>query len=175
MNNPINWVDPWGLKAYLGGHIVKVLGGHTAIILEVEPKDEPFFANDNRFTRNPKTGRLECDVSAGPSTGGKMEPYTYNTDRKGGLSKYYTSIKDPKGRSDKELFNDILKSSGKYKNDLFYDPVALGGCYNSNSYTRGILKDVGIKNPPLPANLKWFPGWTKPIPLDKDLNKKCNK
>jgi RHS repeat-associated protein len=169
LNNSINLVDPRGLRAYIGGHEVRgtIVGGHTAIILQVEPQDEPYFIGNNNFKRNPATGRLECDVSAGSSQG-RLTAYPFDTDRRGTVSKYVSEpINDPKGRSDIELFNDILDSASKYRNDLFYDPVALGGCYNSNSYVRGLLKDVGFNNPPLPTDDLWFPGWTKPIPIKK--------
>ncbi|MDP2923832.1 MAG: hypothetical protein Q8O30_08985 [Candidatus Omnitrophota bacterium] len=108
---------------------------------------------------------MECDISAGPKNG-TLTSYPYNLDRKGSVSTSFKQISDPKGRSDIQLFNDIFDSANKYKNNLNYGPLVLGDSYNSNSYTRGILEDVGIINPPLPDGL-FYPGWTKPVSLKK--------
>jgi len=171
-NNPGNWVDPWGLKVYVGGRPVGP-GAHAAIMLV--PDNEEDFINDPRFTRNTITGKLEADISAGPwgnVFASLLAPYPYDTDRmtmrgmKIVLVKDNTASKGCKGRSDTQLIRDILEAVSQYANGSYYDYdfVALGGCYNSNSYIRGIFKAVGIENPPLPSR-RWYPGWTKPIPL----------
>ncbi|MBU4488543.1 MAG: hypothetical protein KKI13_05705 [Candidatus Omnitrophica bacterium] len=164
-DNPINWIDPFGLEVYITGHPVGKVGGHSAIALV--PDNEKDFANDPRFTRNPQTGKLEADLSGGRSKEGMLTQYPHDLDRMTNPGMSNKPIKDPKGRSDTQLINDILDSASKYDNGLVYDPLAQGGCYNSNSYVRGVLNDAGISNPPLPESGHFYPGWTHPIPLQK--------
>ncbi len=98
-----------------------------------------------------------------------LTQYSYDTDKMTNPGMKIILLNDPQNRSDTQLIKDILNSTVQYDNDLTYDPFALGGCYNSNSYVRGILKSSKIENPPLPDK-RLYPGWTKPITLRRIKN-----
>jgi len=147
-NNPLNLVDPFGLKVEVGQtdifgipmahHTVIVLtpdGGGPAMTLSAHPQDNLLVAT--------------------PNDPGNAQEKLHNL----------TLVIDPFGRSDAQLIHDIIMTSRQYHNDLPYSevPTSFDATYNSNSYTSGVLRAAAIPNPPdLP---EWQPGYDKPMPL----------
>ncbi|MDP2922091.1 MAG: RHS repeat-associated core domain-containing protein [Candidatus Omnitrophota bacterium] len=170
-NDPVNAIDPLGLWVALGNREAAPGGYHTVIILH--PDNPNDFVNDPRFHRNSK-GELEATLSANPNNKPNLNsffgnlvanPTNFAPDRTNNL-KNIQRILDPKRRSDSQLINDFLSSAGKYKDNLPYDPTpwSFDPFYNSNSYTSGIILDVGCLLPNLHG---WEPGADKPIRLNK--------
>ncbi|MFA4842824.1 MAG: RHS repeat-associated core domain-containing protein [Candidatus Omnitrophota bacterium] len=176
-DNPVNSIDPLGLWVAIGEKPIGP-GSHTVIILH--PDNESDFKNNKSIPwyKNSK-GEREATLSANPnwrpnldSLYGNLTAYPSNKSDRPSKLKNIQRIQDPLGRSDTQLIKAIINSANKYQNNLPYDPVpavedpSVPQPYNSNSYTRGILKDAGIPNPPnLPGGQ---PGWDMPIPLGED-------
>ena len=146
---------------------------HTAIILH--PDNPSDFKNDSSTKwYKTKSGELEATLSANPNHKpnfnspffGNLTAYPSDPSDRPDKLKTSQRIIDPQKRSDTQLIKDIINSANKYKNDLPYDPTPFPPYYNSNSYTRGVLKDAKINNPPNLTGIK--PGWNYPIPLRKD-------
>lgn len=75
----------------------------------------------------------------------------------------------PKGMTDTQFINRLIKSANSYQNNLNYDlyPKAGTNGYNSNSYVSGVIKAAGDTPPALNANGEFqAPGYEKPIPLN---------
>ncbi len=153
-NNPVNLMDAWGLCVSLGQRTAFGPGNHLVIILQQ--------SNDKVITiAGDRSGRPNLD-----SLYGNLISSRDNSADNPKNLRDIVQIKDPLGRSGKNLIRDILNSVSKYKNNLPYDPLvdAAEGYYNSNSYVAGILLDAGITSiPSLPG---WRPGEDEPIPLN---------
>jgi hypothetical protein len=67
------------------------------------------------------------------------------------------------------LINDFYVYFQNYKNDLPYAciPEMHPDKYNSNSFTRGLLRKAGAPLPLFPTRNLIPPGWSKPVPLEK--------
>ena len=186
LNNPIKYVDKTGLWVELGTREViqngiKTGGYHTVTILHPDNPDN--FKNDsnyaNRFYTNTK-GELEATLSANPNgkpnwkslfgnlvaTPNNAGDRPENMQHRQRLRDHRADVTGSDRRDDTQLIKDFFASADKYANDLPYDPTPVpnAGYYNSNSYTYGVSKDVGITLPNLAG---WEPGANIPIPLNK--------
>jgi len=153
-NNPLNLIDPFGLRVEIGERAVGP-GSHTVIIL-IPDEGGPI----TTLSANPDYKPTWISPVFGTLTSTPNEP----ADAPQNL-RNIQQISDPLNRSDAQLIADIMRSASEYQNNLPYDPTPwLFDPYsNSNSYVRGVLQDAGIPNPQNPKNIQ--PGWDKPISL----------
>lgn len=153
-NDPLNLVDPFGLRVEIGERAVGP-GSHTVIILT--PDDGGPTAT---LSANPDHKPTWISPVLGTLTATPNDP----ADAPQNL-RNIQQVSDPLNRSDAQLIADIMHSASKYQNNRPYDPTPwpFDPYYNSNSYVRGILRNAGIPSPQNPKNIQ--PGWDKPIPL----------
>ena len=65
------------------------------------------------------------------------------------------------------IVQGLLNADGNYGDDLAYScfPALTPNTYNSNSYTHGILSEVGLAPPLTPYLTPYLhPGWGRPVP-----------
>lgn len=156
-NNPVNLIDPFGLRVEIGQREVAFGNYHTVIVLTPDDGGPimTLSANPDHNSNN-DTSPFFGTLVATPNLPSETPINLRNL----------MVVVDPVGRSDKQLIRDIIMSSRNYKNNLPYGPLPRSNdpYYNSNSYVRGVLKNAGMPNPPtLPGER---PGWDKPIPQD---------
>ena len=168
-NNPVNFVDPWGLAVFVGQHPAFVDNprnpfNHAAIVLR--PNNPEAFANHPLFAA---TGGREATLGGqafGEGWGffGRLRSMpNYPGDNSAGLSDM-TEVPCPSGQDDTTFINNLLATMSAYQNAALYDPFPdpWGLTYNSNSYVAGLLRAVGATPPNLPG---LRPGYNRPLPL----------
>lgn len=137
---------------------------HVAIVLRSDnPSD---FANNPLFKG---TGGKEATLGGQAFGKGKgifgnlRSAPNYEGDNPSKLNDL-TEIKRPKGMTDTEFINKLIKASESYQDDKLYDPFpdAFGYYYNSNSYASGVIRKPGAVPPKLPG---YQPGYGQPLPL----------
>jgi len=173
-NNPVNWVDPWGLKVLVGQHPAFVNNeynpfNHAAIVLA--PDNPADFANNPIFNKT-NTATLGAQ-GFGPGFnsffawfGGLKGEINYQDDCPSKLNDL-TEVSTPKGMSDTEFIKALLKAAALYKNNAIYDPIPTSGPYgvlgyNSNSYVSGLIRAAGGVPPDLPGRR---PGYNLLLPI----------
>jgi len=160
-NNPINLVDPYGLKVYIAEHPVWGIGEHWYII--IIPDNPQDFANNPLFYPI-GNGQLETTISGEPGSTGNLTSVPNADSGSPTLDK--TQINPACAERDTDFINNLLQAEAGYDNNLPYDPTPwqFDPTYNSNSFVTGILNEVGATVPGSPPGWRWAPGWDKPIP-----------
>jgi hypothetical protein len=164
LNDPVNFVDPLGLKVFVGQHSVgNSPFNHTAIILQ--PNNPNDFEKNTLFDNNSTAtlgGQPFGEGYKGGHFGALQGVPNYSGDDPCGLNDK-TEVKTPDGMSDTDFINALLAAANKYKDNLPYspNPSEYSG-YNSNGYVSGIISAAGGIAPNLPGSQ---PGYNKPIPL----------
>jgi len=171
-NNPVNWVDQWGLEVRLESHSVIPSKDHAKIT--IIPKNQLKWSKHSEFYNKTKDGKAYATIGAGPEDGGKLVSHlNRKTDLKRDKNTYSETIECPKNMTEDQFISSLLKSDRNYSDNLDYDllPAESGGdqswylpddSYNSNSYVSGLLNATGAKRPS--AQPSKNPGWYKPVP-----------
>jgi len=179
-NNPINFTDPSGLEVYIGGHIAASPAGYTQnpdayhLNIVMIPNNPGAFTNPQGWSN---LGNGYKIATLGGQPGGQASW----TDPLGNLKSspnnsgdsifnatFLQRVDTPKGMTDTQFINRLIKSANSYQNKLNYDlkPQAGTDGYNSNSYVAGVIKAAGGVPPTLNTNGEFqAPGYDKPIPL----------
>jgi RHS repeat-associated protein len=182
-NNPVNSIDPLGLKVELQWHEVGMGNYHTKLRITPENQLFPYYAqwmwgvefqlglDGNRFTT----------MGAGPDGTWHTKDLLksdFNRDRDVNQPNAGSIAlkRDQKGKekTEDELIEELFELDEKYGDGADYDlfPEVEGqrnwwkedDGYNSNSYTRGLLEGSGYKVPD-PTETHRCPGWQKPLPF----------
>jgi RHS repeat-associated protein len=172
--NPVQWVDPLGLEAWVVGHLAGGPVGkltspnsyHMAILLD--PKDKDCDLNGVKTLGGQPSGSF--------ANGQLKSAPNYPGDSKGIVVKQLIST--PQGMSDCDFLKELKKSAEKYCNCLTYskpnlslipgesDGVMDPGTYNSNSYVSGVIENSGGTPPSLNTGGSWqAPGYGNPMPI----------
>ena len=139
---------------------------HTAIVLR--PNNPSDFANHPLFaSTNGASATLGAHGELGWNWTGNLLILTsapnYSGDDPCNLNDL-TTVGTPKGMSDTNFINALIKASQSYNNDSQYNlyPIQGGVGYNSNSYVSGVVIKAGGQPPQL-AGVQ--PGYNVPLPL----------
>jgi hypothetical protein len=170
LNNPLKYVDLSGEKVEQAQKDVTIFGARVGVhrFLLLTPDNPSDFSDNPRFVKNSE-GQQTTTVSGQPE--GSFPNFGNlvsrpNSDINSHITERAT-VTSPKGESDTDFIKNILKAEASYKNNLKYEAEPKKGSsgYNSNSFNRGVLKTVGVRDPlRLGGNA---PGFRKPIPLPR--------
>jgi uncharacterized protein RhaS with RHS repeats len=169
-NNPINFIDPFGLEVYVGQHpaFLNKKGNplnHVAIVLR--PDNPSDFANHPLFKGS--CGQ-EATIGGQAFGEGRMglfgalkTEFNYPGDNASKLSDL-TLVATPKGMTDTQFIISIIKAANRYDNKSSYSPLpfSFSSGYNSNSYVSGVITEAGGVPPDLPGSQ---PGYDKPLKI----------
>ncbi|MBM26391.1 MAG: hypothetical protein CL760_12095 [Chloroflexi bacterium] len=182
LNNPINYIDPFGLDIEIQTHEVRNDYHHAKItaILNVDSKfiNHPKFRNKTKDGRNYGTfggGPDHWTVFAGPLQGSMNRENDLTLDE----NTYSESIfEDMCATTDyQDYIIEQLMNADLAFNDFLIEytlfPESIGE-HNSNSYANGMLKSIGInvkKPTPKSKHEDPLPGWDIPVPSNHFINK----
>jgi hypothetical protein len=168
------------------GHAVQGVGGHVS--LRLIPNDQERWRNDPKwgswFTNyDSGTRRYFATIGAGPASdndsttdcGGSVHlASNLNRDADVNLAAAVLEKLHYIPREENSLIQSILErgEANYHDNELPYCFLpTLQPFYNSNSFVAGLLKASSITAPDFPTKwsfpLRWYAGWTKPVPSDK--------
>ena len=165
-NNPLIYIGPSGFRLEVGAHTA-VAGSirHTSTIITLDtPESVNKFGYNKNFQNRNARGEQYATIGAGPVYG-KLKSET-NRDRDINLDiKDEIVDVDLKGKNEVNVIRELFENDSNYDDDLDYvffpnRPNAVDE-YNSNSYTSGLLKSVGLEPPSLQSTT---PGYSKPVP-----------
>lgn len=193
-NDPSNKIDPKGNKIYLAIHRVvdftvwndgtNTGGDEYHSLLVIVPDDQRAFAGDSHFVVRGHMGQLIATVGSGPDSSWIIAGnLIYGNNRQTDMDKVLSGetyivgeIIPGKGDNENNLIRRIFTLAENYQNDAKYSlyPSKNGSGYNSNSFIYGLLKALGIKNPPIPFGYD-MPGARKPLPSLCKTSRVCGK
>ena len=151
-NNPIRYIDPFGLDT---------------IQLQVVRTGPTQYHTSIRIA--PDNGHKAFTLGAGPESVGRAvlgasTPLVSDRDRPGDIGDQTERITlDLGGQSENEVIKKLATQDAHYSDEQPYElePEAGDRNFNSNSYTAGMLRAAGIPVPILKYNV---PGFDKPLP-----------
>ena len=161
-----------GTMVYLGVHEVAAGQYHTSVIIMVSPESELY--NNSIFENSVNGNRIKyATIGAGPIEdnltaifGGYLAS---DTDRdKDKILSIKEDLIDLNITNPQTILNlfrsaEYFKTNqAKYNLDYEFMPIATTDGYNSNSFTKGLLKANKIQIPREPHHS--VPGWNKPVP-----------
>lgn len=171
-NNPLRYIDPYGLRVTLAGHIAASPAGRITkpnsyhLAIHLDPDDKCNCKGNWPMTVGGQKGNDKL-VSA----------YNYPGDAIGNAT-FTQVVPTPSGMTDCEFIKNILKTSFRYSSNLDYSlphisPVPFvrdgympPGAFNSNSYVSGVLSAAGVPPPVLNTGGQFqVPGYANPIPM----------
>jgi RHS repeat-associated protein len=167
LNNPLSYIDPYGLEIFLQTHPVSAGQNHSK--LTMIPNYQAAYINDPRFDHVLPDGRRYATLGAGPE-GFLAEALVSNRNRERDLqmkhNNYSTSIYGsmcPSDDYEKEMIDRAFMLDSKFPDNLDYDffPNGYMDGYNSNSYISGLTQAMGVPMAQPPST----PGFQKPVPL----------
>lgn len=173
-NDPINLIDSTGERIIVAAHEVRLGSASTGqyhLKLVIIPNNQSAYANDSRFFTNDAGARV-VTLGAGPENRTLLRPLgdlVSKTNRDRDVSEISINVAEilpGKGDTEDALIGRILATDSNYKDNLDYDffPSSSDG-YNSNSYVSGLLKAIGVDQPPVPnQQVAPTPGAEKPVP-----------
>lgn len=170
-NNPVNWVDPDGRVVLISGHVAaEGMGGlltppayHLSLILI---PDNPAAFRGLPGWHNDPHGYLWATLGA--QFGCKLRNAPNHDGDSLSNSSFLQVVNTPKGMSDTEFINRLIKASSSYKDTATYElfPESTDGAYNSNSFISGVLRAAGANPPTVRTQGKFqVPGYNSPLPL----------
>ena len=162
-NDPINLIDPSGLRVYVGQRGVYRNWGinpfnHTTIV--IVPDNPILFATTPLFSGT--SGTL-ATLSAFPKGGFLTKTPNAPSDAPEQLRRL-TEVCPPPGMDDTAFIQAIMGAASRYGDDEVYSPVPdpFGATFNSNSFSSGVLLAAGAAPPQLPQSQ---PGYNQPVPI----------
>jgi uncharacterized protein RhaS with RHS repeats len=171
-NNPLRYVDPYGLRVTIVGHIAASPAGRITnpnsyhLSLHLDPDDKCKCKGNWPIT------------VGGQKSGDKLvSAYNYPGDAISNAT-FTQIVPTPPGMTDCDFIKSILKTSFRYTSNLDYsfpnispapfirDGAMSAGSYNSNSYASGVLSGAGATPPTLNTGGQFqAPGYANPIPI----------
>ena len=162
-NDPLSWVDPFGLAVYLETHPVPPSGQRHAKLILIPDSPERWMEHpDFRCTED---GLLCLTIGAGNEHGQLVSRPTRERDVDRGHNTSSTRIDPPEGMSDDQFIGALLNNDANYSDRLPYNsqwPLPSTAGYNSNGYISGLLNSVGLQ----PQQPPRTPGWGYRVPSE---------
>lgn len=169
-NNPLNAVDPDGLRIVLMAHEVGLGNYHTKIA--IIPEDQDKYRNVAGFFRGPSGEYMEF-MGAGPSNnpvstlmgnGGNLYKGINRPTDVRAAPAFQENLKIPEGKTEDDMIGSLTSAFNNYRNNEKYTLFPRPGKdeYNSNSFTHGLLDAAGfddVQKPDLNT-----PGFSNPLP-----------
>ncbi len=161
-----------GTMVYLGVHEVAAGQYHTSVIIMVSPESELY--NNSIFENSVNGNKIKyATIGAGPIEDNLTAIFGgYLASDKDRDKDKILSIKEDLidlNITNPQTILNLFRSAeyfktnqAKYNLDYEFMPIATTDGYNSNSFTKGLLKANNIQIPREPHHS--VPGWNKPVP-----------